>query len=526
MTQFNLLAPWMQPAALAISIISILVLWRSGRPIALRSIIVAIIVAIAVSGVLFMLTAKFSPATPLSLLATAWVALTTLVIALATLRLLRRFQPTHNRLAAANAHTHSAAAKGTQPSPDADAATGNSATDANTAEVADLDQRGILTAIAAAGLGDTPTAVTRRARRGRPGSARNRAALRAEQRAAKRQAKRGKRLLGSMLMTLFTLLGVLGGLLGVNVVTGGFAKLGDLWGADKPAIVPFTQAHLNGKAPTNVPKGPLDSWYRLPPSVPKTGQVSTVTIPASSSGVQAREAYLYLPPAALDPNGPPLPVLMLLHGVPGGPVDFTAAAKKSMDAFAAGHHGLAPIVVFPDATGSTAANPLCADAAFGKWATYLQTDVPNWVNSHLRTDSPKWAVGGLSYGATCSLQIGAREPTKFPVVLNLSGELAPTLDDKSATLSTGFGGDKAAFAANNPIDLFASRSYAGLTVAFAIGASDPGVADLKKVYQAAAAAGATATFDDVLPGDHNWNFWGAALDKYTPWLGKQLGITS
>ncbi|BDZ46649.1 hypothetical protein [Naasia aerilata] len=61
---------------------------------------------------------------------------------------------------------------------------------------------------------------------------------------------------------------------------------------------------------------PLDSWT-APAGLPATGSVGRVSIPAARSGFPAREAYVYLPPAAYAESPPQLPVVIALSGQPG-----------------------------------------------------------------------------------------------------------------------------------------------------------------------------------------------------------------
>ena len=101
----------------------------------------------------------------------------------------------------------------------------------------------------------------------------------------------------------------------------------------------------------------------------------------------------------------------------------------SMDAYAAEHNGIAPVVVMPDASGGQVDNPLCTDSNLGKVGTYLSQDVPNAIKSQLLVDPrpQRWTVGGFSYGGTCALQLAARYPDIFPTFLNFAGEEEPSL---------------------------------------------------------------------------------------------------
>ncbi|GAC1489594.1 MAG: hypothetical protein NVS2B15_07440 [Pseudarthrobacter sp.] len=76
-----------------------------------------------------------------------------------------------------------------------------------------------------------------------------------------------------------------------------------------------------------------------------------------------------------------------------------------MDAFAAAHDGLAPVVVIADLNGSDSGNTMCMDAMTARADTYLSVDVPAWIRAtlHVDPDPARWAVGGFSFGGTCAL---------------------------------------------------------------------------------------------------------------------------
>ena len=57
-----------------------------------------------------------------------------------------------------------------------------------------------------------------------------------------------------------------------------------------------------------------------------------------------------------------------------------------MNAYAAQHNGIAPVVVMPDASGGQVTNPLCTDSNLGNVGTYLSKDLPNAIKSQLRVD--------------------------------------------------------------------------------------------------------------------------------------------
>ncbi|PPF65894.1 hypothetical protein C5C18_07050 [Rathayibacter tritici] len=270
-----------------------------------------------------------------------------------------------------------------------------------------------------------------------------------------------------------------------------------------------------------VPGGPhadLATWI-APPGMPAAGSVSSVAIPATASGFPARDAVVYLPPAALTAAPPLLPVMVMLSGQPGSPSDplSTEKLQQALDTYATAHAGLAPIVVSPDQLGDPNTNTMCIDSPMGKSATYLTVDVPNWIRANLPVlgDAQHWAIGGLSQGGTCAIQLGAGFPALFGNIIDASGELAPTLGSEAATIAQGFGGDAAAYKAATPLGLLAKNApYTGTVAIFGVGANDasflPGA---KTLHAAALAAGMNATYIEVPGSAHDVTAWSATFDK-------------
>lgn len=289
-------------------------------------------------------------------------------------------------------------------------------------------------------------------------------------------------------------------------------------------------ADAQSRAATTVTGTPLSSRWSPPPDMPATGAVISTPIPAATSGFPARGARIYLPPAYFTDPRPELPVLVLLAGQPGSPDDWLIGGRltRTMDAFAAAHDGLAPVVVVADGTGGQFANPLCVDSRLGNAASYLTVDVPAWVKQNLQVDpDPRaWAVGGLSYGGTCALQLATLRPDVYPTFLDISGQAEPTLGDRNRTVQEAFGGDAAAFARNNPADLLAHNRFPDSAGAFVVGLDDHEYrAGIEQLTDTARAAGMDVHLTE-LPGGHTFSLWSAALEEELPWLSHRLGLTS
>ena len=147
------------------------------------------------------------------------------------------------------------------------------------------------------------------------------------------------------------------------------------------------------------------------------GVVVAFQIPPTKSQFHARTAQVYLPPAYFRSPRPQLPVIELLHGTPGSPIDWTRSifADVTADAYASQHHGVAPILVMPDINGTWTSDSECVNGTPGQVQTYLTVDVRNAVVARFHTrrdreggrspDSPKAATARCKSGCvtqTCT----------------------------------------------------------------------------------------------------------------------------
>lgn len=265
----------------------------------------------------------------------------------------------------------------------------------------------------------------------------------------------------------------------------------------------------------------------LPGAPPPPRGVQTVTIRGVRSGFPARPAVLYLPPDYTRRPTARFPVLELLAGEPGEPDDWVTQGDvvPMMDAFAAAHHGVAPVVVMPDDTGRADTDGmLCMDSRRGNAETYLATDVPDWVRARLRVTG-SWAVAGLSYGGSCALQLAVRHPRLFATFLDMSGEAVQTLGDVAGAIASGFGGDARAFRAVNPLDILRRTRLPASQGWLVAGADDTGYRPQAVTVAAACRAAGMPVRLTILPGGHDWGVWTAGLRAALPWLTGRMGIS-
>lgn len=269
---------------------------------------------------------------------------------------------------------------------------------------------------------------------------------------------------------------------------------------------------------------------RLTVSLSDTGTVRRASIPGKESGFKAQEAFIYLPPAYHSGDRSQLPVLVLFAGQPGRPADWLTGGRveQAMNAFAARHAGVAPVVVMVDPNGSDTANTMCMDSRIGRADTYLSIDVPRWINSTLEVsaDSRKWAVGGFSFGATCAVQMTTLHPEIYPSFISFSGEREPSLGpDRQRTVEAAFGGDSAAFDALTPLNLMKQRSYEGHAGFFAVGSAD---GEFVSYAAELAAAARTSGFDvrhaSVSGAGHSWAVAVQELPSAMEFLAPRWGL--
>ena len=276
--------------------------------------------------------------------------------------------------------------------------------------------------------------------------------------------------------------------------------------------------------------GPIETRWTPPPGLRTQGTLSEVSIPGTVSGWNpGRTDWVYLPPAAYAANAPDLPVLVLLPGDPGSPDSWAVNLKVGdlLDAYAAQHHGLAPIVVMADSRG-TKEDPGCVDSKVGNVFTFLTKDVPTWVAAnvpHAVTDTKKWAVGGLSAGGSCGLQLVVNAPQEFKTFVNYSGLDYISWSGRSDAIAGLFDGDAKAYAAVNAKDVLQNKKFPDTAGFVSVGDQDGTLANLEEGVRLARAAGMTIEYR-VVSGSHNVPAWIAGFVASLPWLGQRQGLTS
>jgi S-formylglutathione hydrolase FrmB len=313
----------------------------------------------------------------------------------------------------------------------------------------------------------------------------------------------------------------------INAYYGLNRTVSDLFGTAL-ARVPALERDLM-RQPGEADGATLQGWT-AEGEMPGGGALRRSVIPGDVSGMDTREAYIYLPPAYFAQNRPALPVLVLVAGQPGGPADWLTggALQSHMDAFAAAHGGVAPVVVVPDPNGSQSANTMCMDSRIARADTYLSQDVPHWIKSTLAvdTDHRRWAAGGFSFGGTCALQLGTRHPDLFPSVLSFSGEAEPAIaKERHKTIEASFPGDPEAFVRQTPLAIMKDRRFEGSGLYLTAGQDDPEfVGYLRTLAAAAEDAGFTVRAYEVEHTGHSWDTSSKRIGDALDFLAERWGL--
>ncbi|WP_438353479.1 alpha/beta hydrolase [Microbacterium sp. CJ88] len=262
----------------------------------------------------------------------------------------------------------------------------------------------------------------------------------------------------------------------------------------------------------------LSSWTP-PADMPAHGEVGALSDDARipSPGFEARDASIYLPPAALVKDPPKLPLLVFMMGQPGSPEPTQIA--RTLDAYAAQHRGLAPIAIVADQLTGPTVDPACHDSErFGAVSSYFNVEIPAFAKARLNVIDAvsARAIGGYSNGGSCAVLWAAQHPDVWGGLLDVSGNEFPGSETVAATTAAVFGGDSAAFEAAKPAAVMAAQAAAhpglfdGHTAVFTLGSDDdlygPGQ---NRNADAARAAGFTVQVVTIPGAGHV----GAALDQ-------------
>ncbi len=259
--------------------------------------------------------------------------------------------------------------------------------------------------------------------------------------------------------------------------------------------------------------------------MPAHGVVVHVMLSGPRSGI-SRRGYVYLPRAYFDPaqRTRRFPVLYMLHGSPGIAADWLRGGfiDRAMDYLLA-HEIITPfIVVLPDVNGGYTRDTECQNIVGGPQVqTYLTYDVTGWVDHHYRTIATPAgrAIGGMSTGGYCALNLMLRHQNIFSAAVMHSGSLSPIESSYSGSL---WGGSDALRRANTPRDYIPTVAIRRpLAVYCDAGTSDPSsVETCRDARQLLDARLVPVEVHIFAHQGHDYTSWRKDLYVSLPWVSR------
>lgn len=262
------------------------------------------------------------------------------------------------------------------------------------------------------------------------------------------------------------------------------------------------------------------------------GSVQTVDIPAKEAErMSGGPAWVYTPPGYDPAGGGRYPVVYLIHGSPGRPSDFFAAADgaHAMDALIR-HRVVPPMILVSidvNGTGRSARDTECLDSTTGGSLveSYVTGSVIAWVDSHLPTipDRTARVIGGASSGGFCALNLGLRHTDLYSGILALMPYGEP-----------GAGGDamlasQAEIDANTPAHYLPTMDFAGPVDVFfdtGAGAGSAARAEGRTLAQMLVDRGQRVELREEAGQGHTWSMVNVGLPYAFRFAGTVVGHDS
>jgi enterochelin esterase-like enzyme len=314
-----------------------------------------------------------------------------------------------------------------------------------------------------------------------------------------------------------------------NLPDGGLPAAGQL----PPASAAPTPGN---PVPTPTPAGPAEptvgsaSGHTLAPAARHSsstvpglhprGAVVTIRVPDAGVGFPGGRALVYLPPQYFTDPTARFPVVYLLHGSPGIPVDWLRGGGAANAGLGAAVRGEPQILVMPHLSRNWLDDSECVDGAHMKVETYVVTDLLPAVDSQLRTKANRdgRTIGGMSAGGYCALNLGLRHRDLFGAIIDMSGYTHPTHTGGMAALF-GTRPDVARLTAANSPDVYGRRLNAGppTRVYLLCGRSDKGpLTQMAAIRPILETDGLPVTWV-TLPGSHTYGVWRPGLADALTW---------
>ncbi|MDO5745596.1 MAG: alpha/beta hydrolase-fold protein [Micrococcaceae bacterium] len=251
--------------------------------------------------------------------------------------------------------------------------------------------------------------------------------------------------------------------------------------------------------------------------------VSTVRIPGEASlRVPASNAWVYTP-AGYDPSGRTrYPVLYLIHGHPGTPADWFAAAQTDtvMDTLVEQRLVKPMIVVSLDVNGGPQRDTECLDAIDGpKIESWIYARAVPFIDKTFPTQADRTGriIGGMSSGGFCALDQGLRHQDIWGIIIAFEGYGNPGQGGRVA-----FNGNEAAFRAHSPSDYLPTLKFTHPQAFYLDNGDRSGIPRVQKLATLLKERGQTVYFRINKGQGHTWSEVRAGLPYALVFASREL----
>jgi len=264
-----------------------------------------------------------------------------------------------------------------------------------------------------------------------------------------------------------------------------------------------------------------------------SGSLRRVEVAAPSLGRNVRrECWLYLPPGWQPDGNRRYPVVMLLHGSPGAPIDWLFKGEADLVVGRLIDAGTLPscIVAIPDGRGTgPKGSSLYLDAPrggpTGRIETWIVDDLVRYLVDDCRADSDPslWIVAGNSEGGFGAASLVCRHPSNFGVALALSGFYRANVSEPAVEAL--LGPDKQVLRHYSPYWSAASLPP-GARCSFVLGVGDSDRWDKGATQEFGRRLGQLGIDRTIAtwPGGHTWEFWREGIERLLPVAARRWSL--
>jgi enterochelin esterase-like enzyme len=242
------------------------------------------------------------------------------------------------------------------------------------------------------------------------------------------------------------------------------------------------------------------------PDAKRFSRVETLVIGAPALDMPPERLYVYLPPGYDAHPKRRYPVVYLLHGYPGGPLDWFRAAEvqDQMDALLRYHLVQPMVIVAPNANGGWLHDSEMLNQVDGPQVeTYLTRTIVAAIDARYRTVPARSgrAIGGMSSGGYGALNLGLRHQATYAVILSMM-----PYGDPGPVTTTLLGGSHALWLANSPSHYIPVMRFRYPTAVFlAAGSKDSKIYEARLLARLLARRGQLAVVKEVAGATHTWH---------------------